>query len=72
MFVFTDAANEEVIVRERRYTTDAQAGWPFLTHFNASALNYARQLVTMVKERCSFLQTDADAEISDWTLGKVF
>ena len=51
---------------------DAQARWPFLTHFDASTIKNERQLAKMVKERCSLPQADAEKEVREWLAGKVF
>jgi hypothetical protein len=53
MFGFTGADDIETLARKRGYMADARAHWPFLTHFDASTIKNERQLVTMVKERCS-------------------
>jgi len=50
---------------------EAKARWPFLTHFDASTIKNDRQLVTMVKERCSLSQADADSDMRQWMKGKV-
>ena len=72
MFGFTGADSEETVVRKRGYMAGAQARWPFLTHFDASTIKNERQLVTMVKERCSLSQSDAEEEVREWALGKAF
>jgi hypothetical protein len=51
--------------------TDAQARWPFLTRFDASTIKNDRQLVTVVKERCSLSQEDAESDVRQWMEGKV-
>jgi len=51
---------------------DSQRRWPFLTHFDASTIRNDRQLVTMVKERCSHSQDDAEADVREWMQGKAF
>jgi hypothetical protein len=51
---------------------DARARWPFLTHFDASTIKNERQLVTMVKERCSRSQEDAESDVRQWMKGKAF
>jgi hypothetical protein len=50
---------------------EAQARWPFLTHFDASTIKNDRQLVTMVKERCSLTQEAAERDVRQWMEGKV-
>jgi hypothetical protein len=51
---------------------EAQARWPFLTHFDASTIKNERQLSTMVKERCSRSQEEAEADVHEWMEGKAF
>jgi hypothetical protein len=51
---------------------EAQKRWPFLTHFDASTIKNERQLVTMVKERCSRSQEDAEADVREWMQNKEF
>ncbi len=53
MFGFTGGDSAETVARKRVYMAEAQERWPFLTHFDASTIKNERQLVTMVKERCS-------------------
>lgn len=72
MFGFTGADSAETVVRKRGYMTGAQARWPFLTDFDASTIKNERQLTTMVKERCSRSQEEADADVHEWMEGKAF
>jgi hypothetical protein len=72
MFGFTGADSAQAVVRKRGYMAEAQTRWPFLTHFDASTIKNERQLATMVKERCSLPQADAEKEVRDWMAGKVF
>jgi hypothetical protein len=72
MFGFTGADSAEIVVRKRAYMAEAQARWPFLTHFDASTIKNERQLATMVKERCSRPQEDAEADVHEWMEGKAF
>jgi len=46
MFGFSGA---ETVARKRGYMAEAQAHWPFLTHFDASTIKNERQLVTTNK-----------------------
>jgi hypothetical protein len=50
---------------------ESQALWPFLTHIDASTIKNDRQLVTMVKERCSLTQEAAETDVRQWMEGKV-
>lgn len=72
MFGFTGADSIEALARKRGYMAEAQARWPFLTYFDASTIKNERQLVTMVKERCSRSQQDAEADVHQWMQNKVF
>jgi len=72
MFGFTGADSAETVARKRVYMTEAQKRWRFLTHFDASTIKNERQLVTMIKERCSRSQEDAEADVREWMKGKEF
>ena len=71
MFGFRGGESADIVKRKRGYMVDAQARWPFLTHFDASTIKNDRQLVTMVKERCSLSQEDAESDVRQWMEGKV-
>ena len=72
MFGFTGRDSVENVLRKRVYMAEAQGRWPFLTHFDASTIKNERQLVTMVKERCSRSQEDAQADVREWMQNKEF
>ena len=72
MFGFTGADSTETVARKRGYMAEAQAHWPFLTYFDASTIKNERQLVTMVKERSSLSQQDAEADVRRWMRNKAF
>lgn len=72
MFGFTGSDTADTILRKRMHMADAQARWPFLTYFDASTIKNGRQLVTMVKERCSLSQANADEDVREWMEGKAF
>ena len=72
MFGFTGGDSAETVARKRVYMAEAQARWPFLTHFDASTIRNERQLVTMIKERCSRSQADAEADVREWMQNKEF
>ena len=71
MFGFRGGESADIVKRKRGYMADAQARWSFLTHFDASTIKNDRQLVTMVKERCSLSQEDAESDVRQWMEGKV-
>ena len=62
----------EVDQQNKALSAEAQARWPFLTHFDASTIKNERQLVTMIKERCSRSQEDAEADVREWMKNKEF
>jgi hypothetical protein len=66
------ADSAETVARKKVYMAEAQERWPFLTHFDASMMKNERQLVTMVKERCSRSQEDAEADVREWMQNKEF
>lgn len=72
MFGFTGGDTADTILRKRMRMADAQERWPFLTYFDASTIKNGRQLVTMVKERCSLSQANADEDVREWMEGKAF
>ena len=72
MFGFTGADSAEIVVRKRIYMAEAQTRWPFLTHFDASTIKNERQLITLVKDRSSKSQDQAEADVHEWMEGKVF
>ena len=71
MFGFRGGESPDVVTRKRGYMAEAQARWPFLTHFDASTTKNDRQLVTMVEERCSLTQEAAESDVRQWMEGKV-
>jgi hypothetical protein len=72
MFGFSGGENAETVARKRGYMAQAQARWPFLTNFDASTIKNERQLVTMVKDRCSVSQAEAEGQVRQWMEGKRF
>jgi hypothetical protein len=72
MFGFRGGESAEVVRRKKDHMADAQARWPFLTHFDASTIKNDRQLATMLKERCSTSWENAESDVRQWMRGKVF
>ena len=72
MFGFTGRDSVENVLRKRVYMAEAQERWPFVTHFDASTIKNERQLVTMVKERRSRSQEDAETDVREWMQNKEF
>ncbi len=71
MFGFSGGESADVVRRKRGYIVEAQARWPFLTYFDASTIKNERQLTTMVKERCSLSQADAEKDVREWMQSRV-
>jgi hypothetical protein len=71
MFGFRGGEKPDIVRRKRGYIIEAQARWPFLTYFDASTIKNERQLVSMVKERCSLSQADAENQVQQWMVNKV-
>ena len=72
MFGFRGGEDLAVVARKREYLKEAQARWPFLTHFDATTIRNEKQLATMVRERCSVPSEKADADVAEWAKGKRF
>jgi len=72
MFGFRGGEDLAVVARKREYLKEAQARWPFLTHFDATTIRNEKQLATMVKEQCSVASEKADADVAEWAKGKRF
>lgn len=71
MFGFSGGESADVVRRKRGYIVEAQARWPCLTYFDASTIKNERQLTTMVKERCSLSQADAEKDVREWMQSRV-
>ena len=72
MFGFRGGESAATVERKRRYMLEAQKRWPFLTNFDASTIKNERQLVTMVKERRSLSESEAEEQVHRWMENKVF
>jgi hypothetical protein len=72
MFGFRGGESAATVERKRGYMLEAQERWPFLTNFDASTIKNERQLVTMVKERRSLTESEAEDQVHQWMGNKVF
>lgn len=72
MFGFQGGESAATVARKRGYMEEAQKLWPFLTNFDASTIKNEVQLITLVKDRTSRPQREADADVKAWTVGKQF
>jgi hypothetical protein len=72
MFGFSGGESDATVVRKRTYLVEARERWPFLTHYDASTVKVPQQLVTMVKERSSVSQAEAERDVFKWMAGKSF
>ena len=65
MLGFTGVDSADIVNRQRGSMADTRERWPFLTPSDASIIKNERQLVTMVGDRCSRPQQDAEADVQD-------
>jgi hypothetical protein len=72
MFGSRGGESPATVERKRGYMLEAQKRWPFLTNFDASTIKNERQLVTMVKERRSLTESEAEDQVQQWMQNKVF
>ena len=72
MFGSRGGESAATVKRKRGYLLEAQKRWPFLTNFDASTIKNERQLVTMVKERRSLTESEAEHQVRQWMQNKVF
>jgi len=72
MFGFRGGEELAVVARKRAYLKEAQTRWPSLTRIDATTIRNQKQLVTMIRERCSLSSERAEADVREWAEGKRF
>lgn len=72
MFGFRGGETAETVTRKRGYMKDAQQHWPFMTHFDASTIRNALQLIALVKDRSACSRPEAEADVKAWLVGREF
>jgi hypothetical protein len=72
MFGFQGGESVDTLARKKGYMKDAQKQWGFLTNFDLSTIKNEVQLRTMVKDRSSISETQAQCDVQEWMQGKQF
>ena len=72
MFGFQGGESADTVARKKGYMTDAQKQWGFLTNFDLSTIKNEIQLRTMVKDRSSISEAQAQSDVQAWMQGKQF
>ena len=72
MFGFQGGESAGTVARKRGYMQDAQQRWVFMTNFDLSTIKNEVQLSSMVKERSSISEAQANSDVQAWMRGKQF
>jgi hypothetical protein len=72
MFGFQGGESAGTVARKKGYMKDAQKQWGFLTNFDLSTIKNEIQLRTMVKDRSSISEAQAQSDVQAWMQGKQF
>ena len=72
MFGFQGGESVDTLARKKGYMKDAQKQWSFLTNFDLSTIKNEIQLRTMVKDRSSISEAQAQRDVQEWMQGKKF
>jgi hypothetical protein len=72
MFGFQGGESADTVARKKGYMKDAQKQWGFLTNFDLSTIKNEIQLRTMVKDRSSISEAQAQSDVQAWMQGKQF
>jgi hypothetical protein len=72
MFGFRGGESVETLARKKGYMKDAQSRWSFLTNFDLSTIKNELQLRTMVKDRLSISEAQAQRDVQAWMQDKQF
>ena len=72
MFGFQGGESAVTVARKRGYMADAQQRWSFLTYFDLSTIKNEIQLRTMVKDRSSISEQQAQLDVQAWMQDKQF
>lgn len=72
MFGFQGGESPSIVARKREYMKDAKEKWPFMTPYDFSTIKNPTQLRTMVRDRLSLGEAEADSVVDEWMAGKDF
>ena len=63
MFGFRGGESADTVARKKGYMEDAQQRWPYLTNFDLSTIKNEVQLRSIVKDRSSITEAQADSDV---------
>jgi hypothetical protein len=72
LFGFQGGESADTVARKKGYMKDAQKQWGFLTNFDLSTIKNEIQLRSMVKDRSSISEAQAQRDVQAWMQGKQF
>jgi len=72
MFGFRGGESADTVARKKGYMEDAQQRWPYLTNFDLSTIKNKVQLRSIVKDRSSLTEAQANSDVQTWLKGKQF
>jgi len=72
MFGFRGGESADTVARKKGYMEDAQQRWPYLTNFDLSTIKNKVQLRSIVKDRSSLTEAQANSDVQTWLEGKQF
>jgi len=72
MFGFRGGESADTVARKKGYMEEAQQRWPYLTNFDLSTIKNEVQLTSIVKDRSSITEAQANSDVQTWLEGKQF
>jgi hypothetical protein len=72
MFGFRGGESADTVARKKGYMEDAQQRWPYLTNFDLSTIKNKVQLRSIVQDRSSLTEAQANSDVQTWLEGKQF
>jgi hypothetical protein len=72
MFGFRGGESADTVARKKGYMEEAQQRWPYLTNFDLSTIKNEVQLTSIVKDRSSITEAQANSDVQTWLNGKQF
>ena len=72
MFGFRGGESADTVARKKGYMEEAKQRWPYLTTFDLSTIKNEVQLRSIVKDRSSITETQANSDVQTWLEGEHF
>jgi hypothetical protein len=72
MFGFQGGESVETVTRKKGYLESAQQRWSCLTNFDLSTIKNEVQLRSIVRDRYSLSEAQAQSDVHEWMSGKRF